>query len=243
MFPCPRCKQVIGIDRGLKLLSQNYYIDGSIALVSVCACCEEMIQLSIDAPDTGRPDENAARHAFSTPRLPTKKTARAVSGPEAYRLALRKKYPLSKAVRRVPLGFDWAIDKPWWGYRLGNIPCQTCNGSGKSSSPLTSGILGKDHFWYIAHSEDCPTCHGAGQIQPKIEIPQGPGYQLWDTTEGRPISPVFATPEDLAEWLADTKRYSVGYRTLSSRPGLITSIIQADLLNKKQQLSVSADTL
>lgn len=37
-----------------------------------------------------------------------------------------------------------------------------------------------------------------------IEPPAGDGYQLWETvSEGSPISPVFATPEELASWLVE----------------------------------------
>lgn len=32
--------------------------------------------------------------------------------------------------------------------------------------------------------------------------PKGAGYQLWETvSEGSPISPVFKTPDELANWL------------------------------------------
>ncbi len=61
----------------------------------------------------------------------------------------------------------------------------------------------------------CPTCKGEGRVwdskegkrkyqrwKPK-EPPQGPFYQLWETvSEGSPISPAFATPEELATWLS-----------------------------------------
>lgn len=41
-------------------------------------------------------------------------------------------------------------------------------------------------------------------MYPVIEVPTGAGYQMWETcTEGSPISPSFATPEELARWLAD----------------------------------------
>jgi hypothetical protein len=34
---------------------------------------------------------------------------------------------------------------------------------------------------------------------------------MWETTsEGSPISPVFATPQELARWLADTKASAFG---------------------------------
>lgn len=36
------------------------------------------------------------------------------------------------------------------------------------------------------------------------EPPEGDGWQLWETTsEGSPVSPVFETPEALADWCAD----------------------------------------
>jgi hypothetical protein len=37
-----------------------------------------------------------------------------------------------------------------------------------------------------------------------IEPPAGDGWQLWETTsEGSPISPVFGSPQELADWCAD----------------------------------------
>ena len=34
--------------------------------------------------------------------------------------------------------------------------------------------------------------------------PNGKGYQIWETvSEGSPVSPVFAKPEDLAEWMVE----------------------------------------
>jgi len=34
-----------------------------------------------------------------------------------------------------------------------------------------------------------------------VDPPEGPGFQVWETTsEGSPVSPVFATPEELADW-------------------------------------------
>lgn len=60
----------------------------------------------------------------------------------------------------------------------------------------------------------CEHCDGEGEIWPsaeakaayeawtEIEPPIGEGYQVWETvTEGSPISPVFATTEELERWL------------------------------------------
>lgn len=61
----------------------------------------------------------------------------------------------------------------------------------------------------------CPTCEGHGDIataelRKEIDeweppsLPEGPGYMLWQTiSEGGPVSPVFETLDELAEWLAD----------------------------------------
>lgn len=59
----------------------------------------------------------------------------------------------------------------------------------------------------------CPTCKGEN-IDPAVkekydawkesEPPSGPGYQLWETTsEGSPISPVFATLDELCAYASE----------------------------------------
>lgn len=57
----------------------------------------------------------------------------------------------------------------------------------------------------------CQACDGEGvdsavreryEAWTQTEPPTGDGYQLWETvSEGSPVSPVFATPEELATWL------------------------------------------
>jgi hypothetical protein len=62
----------------------------------------------------------------------------------------------------------------------------------------------------------CARCAGNGTIWPSPEIeeqcenwkktdpPTGDGYQLWeDCSEGSPVSPVFASLDELCEWAAD----------------------------------------
>jgi hypothetical protein len=61
----------------------------------------------------------------------------------------------------------------------------------------------------------CPACNGEGIPKDKqeaynnwerVEPPAGEGYQIWETvSEGSPISPVFATPEELASHMAGKK--------------------------------------
>ncbi len=63
----------------------------------------------------------------------------------------------------------------------------------------------------------CPVCNDEGTLPHpneairklheewmEYEPPTGAGYQLWETcTEGSPVSPVFASAEDLAYWCAE----------------------------------------
>ena len=55
-------------------------------------------------------------------------------------------------------------------------------------------------------SEDARYCVQHNEDLKKLwhhDLPQGDGYQLWETTtEGSPLSPVFAIVEELAEWCA-----------------------------------------
>ena len=64
----------------------------------------------------------------------------------------------------------------------------------------------------------CSSCNGEGRMWPSQEVrdayenwtqeepPIGEGYQLWETvSEGSPITPVFATAEELARHLAGTR--------------------------------------
>lgn len=67
--------------------------------------------------------------------------------------------------------------------------------------------------------DTCPTCQGHGSVEAypgqraeaeawePSDPPQGEGWQLWETvSEGSPISPVFATSDELAAWMSDPAR-------------------------------------
>ncbi|WP_329126128.1 hypothetical protein [Streptomyces sp. NBC_01353] len=66
---------------------------------------------------------------------------------------------------------------------------------------------------------ECPSCHGYGSAEAyagqraeaeawePTEPPTGDGWQLWTTAnEGAPISPVFASADELASWMSDPAR-------------------------------------
>jgi len=109
---------------------------------------------------------------------------------------------VGREVRRTHKDFDVPLGKTWWGFTLPPLSCQDCSGCGD------------------VNDVTCPTCEGDGQVFPKIEPPsyelskfpdymerifgEEYGWQMWETTsEGSPISPVCASPEELARWLTD----------------------------------------
>ena len=113
-----------------------------------------------------------------------------------------------RKLRRVPLDFDWPVGLIWPGfmagiqddsyaYCLGKEPKDATYEELKNLSAHFGRLIGKPQSW--------PDC--------RIPPPTGEGWQLWENvTEGSAVSPVFATAEELAEWL--------------STPGNDTSITQ-----------------
>lgn len=67
--------------------------------------------------------------------------------------------------------------------------------------------------------DTCPTCKGHASLEEyegqraeaeawePTDPPKGDGWQLWETvSEGSPVSPVFATSDELAAWMSDPER-------------------------------------
>ena len=119
---------------------------------------------------------------------------------------------MGREIKRVPLDFDWPMGKIWPPF-MANI-----------CTKEIGYCIGKDK----TDEEKCAACRHAGRLagrlwnqwcdcpQWEIEPPSGEGYQLWETTsEGSPMSPVFKTPEELAQWLFDNKASSFGHNTAS----------------------------
>lgn len=129
---------------------------------------------------------------------------------------------MGRTVRRVALDFEWPLGKVWPGC-LNPYPweeCPECGGSGYSEEwrkkakeqHLSHHSRDMERFGISRH---CPRCGGYGDVFESEEAcdrfrnwtkeypSTGEGWQMWETTsEGSPISPVFASPEELAEWLA-----------------------------------------
>jgi len=107
---------------------------------------------------------------------------------------------MGREIKRVPLDFDWPMNERWPGYLVS---------------------------FCAALDSDCDKCHKFAKIQGVgkrdygcpafvyLDPPTGKGYQLWETTsEGSPMSPVFAKPESLALWLVKNNASAFGSMTL-----------------------------
>jgi hypothetical protein len=114
---------------------------------------------------------------------------------------------MGREIKRVPFDFDWPIGQVWVGYMF-----SICNTISKyvKDSPRNCEIC--KQFAHIVGLNIAE--HGCPELPSKLEVPIGEGYQLWETTsEGSPISPVFATPEELAKWLFENKISTFGGMT------------------------------
>lgn len=86
-------------------------------------------------------------------------------------------------------------------------------------------------------ADTCPTCQGHGSVEAypgqraeaeawePTEPPKGDGWQLWETvSEGSPISPVFATTEELARWMSSPAYTWGAVKTDDDRPSYETAL-------------------
>lgn len=101
---------------------------------------------------------------------------------------------MGREVRRVPLDFDWPMDKVWPGFCYTTPDCgiETCPDRHDTELPWSKEGMCTFHLalW---------DAESGVQFDP----PRGDGWQLWETvSEGSPISPVFPCAERLARWMA-----------------------------------------
>lgn len=85
--------------------------------------------------------------------------------------------------------------------------------AGFGHDSINAGIAVEGKCARLGETHLCATCEGFGSVERyegqraeaetwvSTDPPEGDGWQMWETTsEGSPISPVFATPEELAAW-------------------------------------------
>lgn len=85
---------------------------------------------------------------------------------------------------------------------------------GLSHDSINCWIVVKAACARLGVDSKCPICDGHGNTETypgqrqeaeewrRTEPPEGPGWQLWETTtEGSPTSPVFASADELAVWM------------------------------------------
>ena len=149
---------------------------------------------------------------------------------------------MGRELKRVPLDFEYP-KRVWTGYYIRNA-FTTCMLDGISMSSDEYKYLGdkglKEKYCVgcraFARAKGIPFCTYGEEPCPdfdtyfedelkaifdKCETPIGEGYQLWETTsEGAPISPVFATKEELAIWCADGATI-FGYEKMSADEWLV----------------------
>jgi len=109
-----------------------------------------------------------------------------------------------RMVKRVPLDFDYPLNKVWYGNFLNEI--RTCH-SGIGNLDCCDQCKRFAVLKGVAIDESgCPKLDEyfsevVKQLKALCDVPVGEGYQLWETTsEGSPVSPVFETLDSLCEW-------------------------------------------
>lgn len=102
---------------------------------------------------------------------------------------------MGREVKRVPLDFDYPRGKVWFGYQIEF--CKEEYSDGCERCREFARIMGIPMITYGDVEQPCPAFRKFYNVDP----PRGEGFQLWGTTtEGEPLSPVFRTAEELAEW-------------------------------------------
>jgi len=134
--------------------------------------------------------------------------------------------------QRQALGDGYWMSEPN-GYRPTAAEINEWSLGGMGHDAINRGVCVEARCKREGLSLRCPACDGEGEVWPSPEVkaaseawepedpPAGDGWQMWETTsEGSPISPVFATPEELARWLADTGASASGRETATYKAWL-----------------------
>ena len=109
---------------------------------------------------------------------------------------------MGRELKRVPLDFDYPLHKVWYGYYMNYIPtCKSTKEEYCEQCKAFARIKGIKLTDFNCPKLDDYFVEAVAKLKELCEPPTGEGYQLWETTsEGSPVSPVFASLDELCEW-------------------------------------------
>ena len=135
---------------------------------------------------------------------------------------------MGREVRKVPADWQHPKDELTGNYRpLFN---------GADYAEKAAGFMEKANAEGLQEAVDWYGCVDQNDYMPVWTPEQATHFMMYeDSTEGTPISPAFATPEELASWLADTGASAFGSSTGSyegwlrvARGGFACSMVVTD---------------
>lgn len=133
-------------------------------------------------------------------------------------------YALIVAGRLVDFTHSWSREEGRWQPRVPFVlptarEVNVWSLSGMGHDSINQWVCVKAECKRVGVRHTCVVCDGEGEHWPSAEAkqayedwqptppPAGDGFQMWETTsEGSPISPVFATALELAQYLAAHNR-------------------------------------
>lgn len=122
---------------------------------------------------------------------------------------------MGREVRRVPPDWEHPIDEetgryhPMYHQTFREAMEEWYAGwkAWEAGEDPDKGRYGDTYYWELNGKPPDPEYHRLREWTPE----EATHYMMYeDTSEGTPISPAFATPEELARWLADTKASANG---------------------------------
>lgn len=156
---------------------------------------------------------------------------------------------LVAADRLYVLTHTWSRETGWKKKEPAHVPTAAevnawSIGPGMGHDGINCWVVITAECKRLGEPVNCIHCDGEGSLWAsaedrkaydeweQTEPPEGEGYQIWETvTEGSPISPVFATPEQLARymagrrWGADEGTPYEGWLAFINGPGWAPSLV------------------
>lgn len=147
--------------------------------------------------------------------------------------------------------------------RVPNLTAQEVNAAQTPANVFHPYYLGEIPRWLLSkrraeqagHRPVCLRCDENGTIEAypgqraaadtwqRTHPPEGPGWQLWETTsEGSPQSPVFSTAETLVDWMVQNKglRHSAAQQIVADG-GTVADVMVATVAGRQVALDGDRD--